>query len=430
MIRGLIVLFGVVFFTFVPFWGPFLGVLGWIWVAVMAPHQLTYGLASGLPANMMVAVTTLAAWLLSREPKRIPMTAVTVLVIVFSLWMSMTTMFALDRPTSFTHWDKNMKTVILFFVCAALVTSQVRAHAVIWALVLSVGYFSFKGGLFTVLTGGSGRVMGVSALGDNNNMALAGCIILPLINYLRLNSARQYMRHGLLVAMALCMLGILGSYSRGGLIGLLAVGGVLWLRSSRKLTLSLAVGAVAIVGIQFLPPQWMDRMTSIGTASEQDGSFQARLESWRFAINAANARIVGVGFSGSTNGWIFAMYNQNAQYTRALEAHSIYFQVLGDHGYPGLTIFLGLLASIFVACQRVIREAKRRSEFRWAGDLAKMMQLSFIAYMVGGAALSLAYFDVMYIQMAVLIGMLRLLAEKKGALVPAPALGPLARATR
>ena len=76
--------------------------------------------------------------------------------------------------------------------------------------------------------------------------------------------------------------------------------------------------------------------------------------------------------------------------------HSIYFQMLGDHGFVGLGIFLLLGLAGWVAARRVIRWTRDRPDFRWANELARMIQVSIVVFAVGGAFLSLAGSDLYY----------------------------------
>ena len=86
-------------------------------------------------------------------------------------------------------------------------------------------------------------------------------------------------------------------------------------------------------------------------------------------------------------------------------AHSIYFQVLGEHGFIGLFLYLIILAAGFWTCWGVIRRTRTISESRWAGDLAGMLMLSLFLFCVGGAALSVAYYDLFLIVLALIVAL-------------------------
>jgi probable O-glycosylation ligase (exosortase A-associated) len=85
-----------------------------------------------------------------------------------------------------------------------------------------------------------------------------------------------------------------------------------------------------------------------------------------------------------------------------LVAHSIYFEVLGDLGFPGLILFLSILGMSIFNCGKIRRQARGRPELEWAGDLARMLQISMVVYAVSGAALSFAYSETYWILVAII----------------------------
>ena len=78
-------------------------------------------------------------------------------------------------------------------------------------------------------------------------------------------------------------------------------------------------------------------------------------------------------------------------------AHSIYFQMLGEHGFVGLGLFLALGVVTWFSAARLARQTRDDPEFgSWMPLLMRMVQVSLVGYGVGGAFLSLAYLDLPY----------------------------------
>ena len=92
---------------------------------------------------------------------------------------------------------------------------------------------------------------------------------------------------------------------------------------------------------------------------------------------------------------------------------SIYFEILGEHGYVGLALFLGILGLTWLKCGSIIRFAKRNPDLIWARDLASMVQVSIVGYMSAGAFLGLAYFDYIYHLVAVVVVVHHLVTTQK-----------------
>jgi probable O-glycosylation ligase (exosortase A-associated) len=208
----------------------------------------------------------------------------------------------------------------------------------------------------------------------------------------------------------LSFLAILGSYSRGAFVALVALGMVWWLRSRNKLLYLIFAAFLALPAFEFMPQSYYDRLSTIDDASS-DGSFQGRVTAWNVAFDYARDHFpIGAGLDGPQNPQVYNHYFPTQPYRAA---HSIYFQVLGDNGFAGLAIYLVLLALVFVNCSRARRAARDRPEFSWARDLATAIQLSMVAFCVGGAALSLAYSDFLFIWAALLSRILALLGQRQ-----------------
>ncbi|UUZ51418.1 O-antigen ligase family protein [Massilia sp. B-10] len=159
----------------------------------------------------------------------------------------------------------------------------------------------------------------------------------------------------------------------------------------------------------FVSDEWTSRMDTIGDA-HADASFMGRVVAWKLSfIMAMRHPFFGGGFKAleylpvwtSLSQDFFAypfFYTGEAlpQMDRAHAAHSVYFQVLGDHGFAGLAIFLAMLARAFILVRKVAVLARQQASTAWIAHLATMLQLSMFAYCLGGAALSFAYFEVLY----------------------------------
>ncbi|MGK5023187.1 putative O-glycosylation ligase, exosortase A system-associated [Janthinobacterium sp. RB2R34] len=388
---------------------PATGALMWVWVSVMNPHTQGWGFATQLPFAMIIAVATMFSMLLSRTPKRLPMTPVSALLLLFVLWMNVTTPFALLPEPSWVQWNKVMKIMLMSFVVMMLIRSRTDIIRLVWVLVGSIGFYGVKGGIFTIRSGGTERVWGPEAtfIGDNNALALALIITIPLMYYLQQNSGKRWIRHGLTGAMVLSALAALGSYSRGGLLAIAAMCLFMWIKSGKKVALGALLCLLGPLLLAFMPERWTARMDTINTFQE-DSSAQGRLNAWQMAYNLARDRFPGGGFEVSDAG-IFARYAPDPQDVHA--AHSIYFQALGEHGFAGLAIYLALGWATWRTAVAIIRLSRGKPELAWALGLATMCQASMVGFAVGGAFLSLLYFDMPYYLMAALIAT-RILVEQ------------------
>jgi probable O-glycosylation ligase (exosortase A-associated) len=238
-----------------------------------------------------------------------------------------------------------------------------------------------------------------SFIGGNNEIALALSMTIPLMRYLQLQAKNIWIHQGVTVAMILTGIAAIGSQSRGALVGMVAMGVFLWLKSRNKIftliSILVVVGALATI----MPQEWYDRMHTIETY-EEDKSAKDRINAWWMAYNIANTRITGGGFEAFVP-WTANIYAPNPD--RSADAHSIYFEILGEHGFIGFTMFMLLGWFTWNTGNRIRRLGKRRPETKWTADLASMIQVSMVGYAASGAFLGLAYFDLYYTLIAIMV---------------------------
>src|SRR5574337_1691973 len=380
---------------------PYVGLLVWSWLGYMNPHKLCYGFAISFPWVQLVAIVTLVSLAFSKDSKRIPISSITILLAVFFAWTTFTTFFAVETASAWQWWGQFGKILIMVWATLVLVRDRHRMHLLIWIIVISLGFYGLKGGIFTVLKGGTFHIYGPqgSFIGDNNDLAQALCMTLPLMRYLQLQSQNKRVRMALVFAMVLTGVSILGTYSRGGLVALAVVSAILFLKSRGRIGVVILVAILGMTAYHFMPAQWMQRMDTLHNPDQVD-SFDTRVQSWKFATNVAlHSPIVGGGFNVYESNEMWRRYGPEGATPRAV--HSIYFRVLGEQGFPGLAFFLALLFVSWRSCSRVRKRTRDSPEQRWVYDLGSMVQVSLIAFMTAGLATTSAYFDLSYQLMAI-----------------------------
>ena len=384
---------------------PYIGVLAWTWISFMNPHRLTYGFAFNFPFAAVIAGATLMGFFLVREPKRLPMTPLIWTWILFAVWICVATFFALYPEFATEKWSRTMKIMLISFVTVAVMVREERLHWLVWITVLSLGFYGAKGGVFTLtsFTGGRQLVYGPegSFIEENNALALALIMTLPLMRYLQIVSENVWVKRGLLGAMLLTVVSVVGSHSRGAFLAGIAMGLYLWMKSENRLRIGAALILVVALVATVAPSHWVERMQSI-SSYEQDTSALGRINAWWTAFHLSNARpLVGGGFNVLQQSETFARYAPDPNDVH--DAHSIYFEVLGEQGYVGLILFL-LLGFLAWRCGSwIIRHTRDHPELLWANRLAAMLQVSLVGFATGGAFLGLAYFDLYYHLVAMLV---------------------------
>jgi len=380
---------------------PVVGALAYACVGLMNPHRLTYGPAYDFPFAMVLCGVTLFSLLLSKEKKKLPMTSLLIVLLIFISWMSFTTLFAQEPVLAEAEWVRVMKTMLMVIVAIMTVRTVSDVKALVLVVALSLGFWGFKGGLFTVLSGGQHRVLGPagSYITDNNTLALAMVTVVPLLVFLVSLATTKWLKRAAIAVAVLTAAAAIGSYSRGAMLGGAGMLFFLWLKSTSKVKTGLVMLLLVPIIYFAMPEQWFGRMASIEDYQE-DKSSMGRINAWHFAVNVATSLPTGGGF-GVFTPRMYHVYAPNPE--SFFVAHSIYFQVLGDHGFIGLALYLLLFLCAWRCGSRMIRYCGHDPGLAWGAGLARMCQVSLIGFMMAGAFLSMPYYDLLYYIVAILV---------------------------
>lgn len=408
---------------------PWIGIAAWFWIGLMVPHGHTWGFMRTFPLAMVVALVTLTALLVTRDRRPVPWNRELILLGLWVAYVTMTSFFAVSPDGAWEFWVKFMKILLITFITPMLIYGEKRIITILLVITFSLAFYGFKGGLFAISTGGNHSVLGPpgSYLSGNTYIGLAMIMVLPLI----LASARMFYHRwvdlgwplvqqfskpiglGTYGVFWLTVIAILATYSRGALLGLLAITPFLFWRMKHKwVMVAVAVLAVGVIGVT-APERLMERWETIETY-EEDTSAMQRIQAWGVSWNMARENpITGMGFSYPSKGydWWISYANFEGKWRHVLSPHSIYFAILGQHGFGGLIVFLLLLGSTFLTLNNIRRTALQRTEQTWLGEYAWAMQLGLIGYAVSGTFLDVAYFDLLYAFIALVVIMQRQLDE-------------------
>jgi probable O-glycosylation ligase (exosortase A-associated) len=397
------------FFSLLPFvlTRPHWGILIWTWLSLMNPQFLTYSFARSIPYAQIVGVATLVAFAISSEKKSLPLGGVVVTFLLFTAWMTLTTVFSLYPDLAWPYWQLVIKIQLMTLLTIIVMQTKERIVALVWVSVLSLAFYGVKGGLWTIARGGNVMVQGPGGfVSENNSLAVAFAMTLPLLYWLYLQSGKRWQRYGLVGAFLLTAIATLGTFSRGGLLALGGMGMWLWFRSRQRLAIVLVIAVLVPVAFSLMPDAWFTRMGTIRTY-EQDTSAMARINAWVFAWNLASDRLLGGGYvtfqPDAFEQWGPDATQFGLEENTWHDAHSIWFKVLGEHGFIGLALYMLFWYLTWRVANGIRAAAADRPELTWARDLAAMVQVSLIAFWVGGSFLGFPYWDYPLVLVAVLV---------------------------
>lgn len=389
---------------------PFRAFLLWGWTALVGINFYVFGFMKDVPFNLVFALIAITLILAGkdREVGRYELSRTTLLFVLFLLQATLSAIFA--YPGLVRNWEiygNLVKALAFCFFMPIVLTRRYRIHAFVIALVLGLSFHSLVEGLKTIAAGGGHHVRGIAKFGDNNHFAVALVMVVPLMLYLYQYSANRWARTASIGTLGLLVAAVIGTNSRGGLVALAAMGTWLVLAGRRKwMGLFTLVLGVAVV-FALAPSSWWERMDTIKSA-DQDSSFMGRVIAWKIssAIALGNP-LVGGGIHALENQAVWDSFRDSQGMlgfvttprpdTQFHAAHSIFFEVLGDLGILGFLIFLAILINVFVTRNEIRKLLAATGSHRlWISDLADALIASLVAYVIGGAAVSMAYYEVVY----------------------------------
>jgi probable O-glycosylation ligase (exosortase A-associated) len=417
VVRDIVLLCAMLVFVPLAMANAFIAYLLCGWVSVLSPAYYLYGFMDDVRFNLIFAVIAIGALIVARDRFKNRfgyMNPTVVLMLLFMLHGILSALFAYPgNPLNETLAIQFVKTLIYCLLAPLLLTTRFRLHALLLMLALGLGFHGVVEGLKVLKSGGGHRPLGIpsSMMSDNNQLAVAMVMALPIFFYLYQYSQRKLVRIGFLCTIAFTVACVLGTMSRGGLVGLLAL--ALWfvLTSRHKVAAIALIVSLSVLTVALAPERMFSR---VGTMQdiETDSSFMGRVAAWKISSAVAlNNPVLGGGFHAIqyTPTWDAYRYSQGflgwistpPPDERGKAAHNIFFEVLGDLGFVGAALFCLLFLNAFRA-RAEIRRRTKGGRWLWARDMSDMLFLAIIAYMISGSAVSMAYFEPFYVILMVM----------------------------
>lgn len=416
----------------VAFWRPWMMTFAYLYADLVQPQRLSYYLIQAVPVNFILGAAAVVFFLFDKK-KNLRIGGIQILLVLFTIWFTLTSNWALLNDSQvWEKWDAAWKSVLFAGVFMPMVLStRRRIEAVLCLLVLAVGLVTMSGGLKTAAGGGGYKTLKLivdanKGIYESSTISTVGMAIIPLLLYLYRNSplvGRNFVTlAGVVFLIACSILVTIGVEARTGVVtgGMLLL--LLFLRSRRKLMIAAAAAVAALVATPLLPQTFLDRAATI-TKPDEDSSSGARLQVWKWTLDFVEEHPFGGGFrvfrlnsieitlaERDSDGNIIG-YRTIEQRGRAF--HSSYFEVLGEHGYPGLVMYLSLIFFSLVGLFR-LRNRYRAGppDKKWAADLADALMMAIIIYSVGGLFVGLAFQTTLYMFIGLSIALRQLMARE------------------
>lgn len=377
---------------------PFIIALGYVWVDAFRPQDVAYVILNQFPVAMIMGAAAIGSYVLldRRHPPR--WNAISAMQITMAIWITVTMVWSVAGAFGWTKWDWAFKTVVFSAFLPLVIRSRMQIEAFVQVYLMSLAGTFIPYGLKVMISGGGygrdlGLVGGNSGLSEGGLLSTACLMAIPLALFLashtQLAPRWKITPFGYWGVAALALATAIGTHQRSALVGLIAMAGVLMLRGKHKFLLILVGAAVAAILVYFMADSWINRISTIDDY-KTESSAAIRILVWKWTLEFVKSYPLGGGFHSYIINQITLPGEGGAmQFGRAF--HSIYFEMLGEHGWPGLFLFLSIAGMVLLQNFNISRRTAKIPELEWCAGLAVAIQSGMAAFLTAGAFVGIAF---------------------------------------
>lgn len=406
---------------------PYLWVLLYVYIDILAPQRIGYSLITSLPVSLIAFGAAFGGWLVLDRKEGTRFTFRQFLMLLLLVYCGWTLQGAEFQDSATEKWDWVWKAFLFAIFLPLTVTTRARIEALALTLVLSVATIAIGTGMKTVLGGGGYGSLNFfvddnSGIYESSTLATVSIALIPLILWFTRYGTifRPHWTVSLFAAGLIfsCLLIPVGTEARTGLVCIAALGLLLLRYTRRRFMFLAAAGVLGMAAVPFLPQSYYERMATI-FEPDGDESASTRMQVWQWTIDYASEHPFGGGFdSYRANSFTYNMrvknevgnttsieYQEVTDEARAF--HSAIFELLGEQGYPGLAIWLLLHGLGVWQMERTYRRWKSATDEAeaWISPFAAALQIASLIYIVGALFQGIAYQPVMLMIVGLQIGL-------------------------
>jgi probable O-glycosylation ligase (exosortase A-associated) len=406
---------------------PFLWVLLYVYIDILAPQRIGYSLITSLPVSLIAFAAAFGGWLVldRKEGGRFSVRQGLMLALLLYCWW--TTGHADFAEQAATKWDWVWKALLFAIFLPFTLTTRARIEALALMLVLTVATIVIGTGMKTILGGGGYQnlkffVNDNSGVYESSTLATVAIGLIPMIWWFTRHGTvfrPHWLVTGFAVALTFaCLLVPIGTEARTGLLCIAALGVLLLRYTRRRLTFIVGAGVLGLAALPFLPQSYYNRMATLA-APGGDESASTRVAVWQWTLDYVAEKPFGGGFDAyRSNRFSYVMpvkqvngntttvtYQEVVDEGRAF--HSSIFELLGEQGWPGLIIWLTLHALGLWQMERIYRRWRGNAaeEEAWIAPFAAALQMGTLIYLVGATFQGIGYQPVMLMLVGLQIGL-------------------------
>jgi putative inorganic carbon (hco3(-)) transporter len=374
----------------------------------------TFGVPSLLQPAIVALIVLIWVYRRALQPSRIVFHPITIALAAYCAVLFISTTWADDPWLADDRVVKAVKNLLVYGVVAVLAASWralrrgLATLAIAGALLATISVAQIATGIHAEL-GGLTQIVHANIYGEQEDARAAGplgdpnyygqmlIVVIPMALYLAAVAERKRIRLFWLGVAGAIACGVLVTYSRGAMLGLAVMTGLVLIALRVPLTRVAVATAVALLLLFLMPGNIGRRFTTMLSLLPQetyyvapDPSFERRkLIATTAALMFDEHPLAGVGAGNFVAH--FAEYTRKAGSPAELyydhgqtdQAHSIYLETASETGLLGLTVFAAIVVSAYVDLRRSRRTLDQLG-LRRASLIALGLSVALSGFLVTG----------------------------------------------
>jgi probable O-glycosylation ligase (exosortase A-associated) len=406
---------------------PFLWVLLYVYIDILAPQRIGYSAIASLPVSLIAFAAAFGGWVAldRKEGARFTLRqGLMALLLGYCFWTTGHADFPIEAATK---WDWVWKALLFAIFLPLTLTTRARIEGLALVLLLSVATIVIGTGMKTILGGGGYQnlkffVNDNSGIYESSTLATVAIGLIPMLWWFARHGTifrPHWLVTGFAVALTFAALLVpIGTEARTGLLCIAALGGLMLRYTKQRFLFIAGAGVLGLTALPFLPQSYYERMSTLAQPSG-DESASTRIAVWEWTIDYVAQKPLGGGFDafrGNKFNYVMPVKQTDRNTTtvtyqpvedKGRAYHSSFFEMLGEQGWPGLIIWIALHLIGLWQMERIQRRWKNAEDEaeRWIAPLAAALQMGALIYLVGATFQGIAYQPVMLMLVGLQIGL-------------------------
>jgi len=389
-----------------------------IFVDILRPQTLSFSILANKPLSLIVTIIFFISLITNYKKLSSPKyKSISLLILTFMIWVTITTFYAEFQFSAWYKYDYSIKTMLFALFAPFVINSKVKFQFFLMTIITAASYYFIIGGMTTAFepTFYGEPLIKTNArdtfMTESSTLSMTAAMLIPVLYYMYKHSIftenNKLFKPLFILILFASLMTIIGTHARTGIVGLAILFMLVVLITKYKVRIILLCSIIILMVQVFATDVWLERIGGI-TSSNKESSAAGRIVVWKWTLDYVKDRpILGGGFmSYQANAGVLHLYgtddvNVDYRNSSGKAFHNIYFEVLGEHGYPGLIIF----SLIIFLSLKLNRQTSKTSTEPWIKDAAIANNICLLIYCGCGMFIGIAFSPWLYLFSGLAVGL-------------------------